>query len=293
MQREADEKPTDSISSDIADKANAILDSDPCGVHSAETAAMKSNSADVVGELVTNRTSTESTAGNATTKRETNIVDGADNESIQAETVLSCSQNVIPDSQATDTQSTNQSDDIDFQKSKSTEDCEMNTCSENSSKNSPEEKMEIDTQTAQDDAQSGDGDAKKNKDEDKLLEESEQKKEDIDENCKEALLIEQVCDVAEPEINPNIAQDVKASDCTEVGKELSAAAQPTKDSENIEKEQSENEKDDVSDDDTVSYHSEDLIINEQTGDLQLREDKGNNEQDLGNSMEGRPVMINI
>ena len=38
---------------------------------------------------------------------------------------------------------------------------------------------------------------------------------------------------------------------------------------------------DVSDDDTVSYHSEDLIINEQTGDLELRDDKDGGDQDLG------------
>ena len=40
-------------------------------------------------------------------------------------------------------------------------------------------------------------------------------------------------------------------------------------------------KGDVSDDDTVSYHSEDLIINEQTGDLELRDDKDGGDQDLG------------
>ena len=40
-------------------------------------------------------------------------------------------------------------------------------------------------------------------------------------------------------------------------------------------------KGDVSDDDTVSYHSEDLIINEQTGDLELRSDNDGGDQDLG------------
>ena len=42
-------------------------------------------------------------------------------------------------------------------------------------------------------------------------------------------------------------------------------------------------KGDVSDDDTVSYHSEDLIINEQTGDLELRSDKDGGDQDLADT----------
>ena len=48
--------------------------------------------------------------------------------------------------------------------------------------------------------------------------------------------------------------------------------------------------DDVSDDDTVSYHSDDLIINEQTGDLQLRDDDND---DLGADvpMEGKIVRL--
>ena len=50
--------------------------------------------------------------------------------------------------------------------------------------------------------------------------------------------------------------------------------------------------DDVSDDDTVSYHSDDLIINEQTGDFQLRDDK-DDEPDLGSDVpiQGKIYML--
>ena len=53
-------------------------------------------------------------------------------------------------------------------------------------------------------------------------------------------------------------------------------------------------KGDVSDDDTVSYHSEDLIINEQTGDLELRSDKDGGNQDLGDTsvMAGERFLTN-
>ena len=53
-------------------------------------------------------------------------------------------------------------------------------------------------------------------------------------------------------------------------------------------------KGDVSDDDTVSYHSEDLIINEQTGDLELRSDKDGGDQDLADTsvMAGERFLTN-
>ena len=250
----------------------------------------------------------ETTKNNSTTEDGTDAmdvaIDSTAGENVAMETNIAGSNNVISGTQYVDTENTGQAivGECDSSRLTSTQnngdqsvDQENEICVENNSKSAINE--ETVCKNGSMDSQVTQGVAKTAAHEGNKVEENIDCGDKMSESSKddggESKLCEQTVEVGEANPCGTIANDAKEKDDgAESERGLLSA-------DNVEKTTNETEegamevkgdgheekgdagKGDVSDDDTVSYHSEDLIINEQTGDLELRDDKDGGDQDLG------------